>query len=583
MTAEKRTCQNCNGSFSVETDDVAFYDKLGTPPPTFCPSCRMKRRFAWRNERHLYRRKDDMDGKEIFSGLPPQVPLTVYSRDNWWSDKWDPLSYGRDYDFSRPFFEQFKELLYTVPWSARSILNIVNSEYIDQAGNCKNLYLCFNIDYSEDSSYVVRSTYIKTSLDLLQCLSDELCYEGVMVNKSYGTCYSVNCEECTNVWFSKNCVGCSDCIGCVNLKNKSYHIFNQPYSKEEYLVKKEAMGLDSASGVEKVRVDALAFWKTFPVKSIYGIRNTGSSGQYIFSTKLASECYYVEDGENLKYLQLISSGAKDCYDYTVWGIQVSQMYECLTCGEQCDRLRFCFDCWPSCRELEYCTSCRSSSNCFGCVGLKKKEYCILNKQYSKEEYEALRAKIIEQMKAMPYTSTRGHSYGYGEFFPPELSPFAYNESMAADFFPLTQEQAEAAGYFWREPEHKTYEVTVASKDLPDRIGDVQDDVLQQIISCESCDRTYRIIGTELAFYRKLKLPLPRHCMECRFRNRSSFLDPVLPRDGSCDCRGATSKEGDYQNGVPHFHGVGPCPNTFRTNVVAETITYCEQCYQAEVA
>jgi hypothetical protein len=28
-----------------------------------------------------------------------------------------------------------------------------------------------------------------------------------------------------------------NCVGCVNLRNKQYHIFNKPYSKEEYAKK----------------------------------------------------------------------------------------------------------------------------------------------------------------------------------------------------------------------------------------------------------------------------------------------------------------------------------------------------------
>jgi len=41
--------------------------------------------------------------------------------------------------------------------------------------------------------------------------------------------------------------------------------------------------------------------------------------------------------------------------------------------------------------------------------LKKKEYCILNKQYTKDEYEKVRMKIVEQMNAIPYESRRANS------------------------------------------------------------------------------------------------------------------------------------------------------------------------------
>ena len=50
--------------------------------------------------------------------------------------------------------------------------------------------------------------------------------------------------------------------------------------------------------------------------------------------------------------------------------------------------------------------------------LKRKQYSILNKQYSKEEYEKLRAHIIEDMKKNPYVDSLGRVYTYGEFFSP---------------------------------------------------------------------------------------------------------------------------------------------------------------------
>jgi hypothetical protein len=72
------------------------------------------------------------------------------------------------------------------------------------------------------------------------------------------------------------------------------------------------------------------------------------------------------------------------------------------------------------------------SNCFGCISLRNKSYCILNKQYSKEEYEKLVPQIIEKMQA---------DGERGEFFDPSLSSFGYNETVAQEYFPLTRDEA----------------------------------------------------------------------------------------------------------------------------------------------
>src|SRR3989344_2987062 len=108
--ADKKSCQNCNQIFLIEPDDFTFYAKLDVPPPTLCPECRMQRRMLFFNERSLYKRICDLCGKEVISNHPKTNKHPVYCQPCWWSDAWDSTSYGRAYDFSRPFFEQFQDL-----------------------------------------------------------------------------------------------------------------------------------------------------------------------------------------------------------------------------------------------------------------------------------------------------------------------------------------------------------------------------------------------------------------------------------------------------------------------------------------
>ena len=69
---------------------------------------------------------------------------------------------------------------------------------------------------------------------------------------------------------------------------------------------------------------------------------------------------------------------------------------------------------------------------------KEQKYCILNKEYSKDDFEALRVYIVEDMNKNPYVDSKGRVFAYGEFFPPDLSRFAYNETSASQYFPLTK-------------------------------------------------------------------------------------------------------------------------------------------------
>ena len=205
----------------------------------------------------------------------------------------------------------------------------------------------------------------------------------------------------------------------------------------------------------------------------------------------------------------------------------------------------------------------------------------MNKQYGKDDYEALKKKIIAHMDKVPYRDAQGRVYRYGEFFPPEFTAFAYNQTIAPEHFPLTKEAAQAFGCRWQDPNPAEYETTITAATLPDAIGDVQDDVIKEIIQCAECKRAYRIIMPELQFLRQAKVPLPRTCVDCRHsvrirqRNQARFFN----RQCACD-------DNAYKNTAAHQHHLhGRCPNTFITSYAPDRpeIVYCEQCYQAEVA
>src|SRR3989338_8172321 len=147
MNSETKTCQNCHNNFTIEPEDFKFYEKMQVPPPTFCPECRLQRRSMFRNERKLFWAKSAKSGKEILSLYPPESGFVIYDEKEWWSDDWDPMEYGKDYDFSRPFFEQFFELSKITPRYSRDVMNMVNSNYSANASDLKNSYLLFNSNF----------------------------------------------------------------------------------------------------------------------------------------------------------------------------------------------------------------------------------------------------------------------------------------------------------------------------------------------------------------------------------------------------------------------------------------------------
>src|SRR3989339_1270439 len=484
MESQIKICQNCKKDFVIEPDDFAFYEKMKVPPPTWCPECRMQRRFTWRNEWKLMRKKD-VHGKEIFSNYHEDSPVKIMETAEWYSDSWDPMEYGRDYDFSRPFLEQFKELFYQVPLMSRLLINPVRSDFSSNITEPKDCYLSFAASYLENSAYSIWGAKSKDIFDCYIFNESELCYDSVNINKCYRTFYSIDCEDCSEIIFCKNCIGCNNCFGCVNLKNKSYYIFNEPYTKEEYARKIKEFGVTSKNNVEELRKKSAKFWIKFPNKYIHGRHNADVSGDYIYNSKNAKNCWRIIGGENVKYCQNFTiEPAKDSYDHSNFGQETELVYESLIGGAGAYNVAFSVYCYPSNSNLRYCIFCQNSSNLFGCISLRNKHYCIFNKQYTKEEYEALVPKIIEHMNEMPYVDPKGNSYCYGEFFPPMMSLYAYNHSPAQEHFPMIKIQAEAIQCFWIDSEDRGYQITKKSSELPDSINDVDDIITKEIILCE---------------------------------------------------------------------------------------------------
>src|SRR3989344_6495278 len=416
MNIETKICQNCEQSFVIEPEDFTFYEKIKVPPPTWCPECRAIRRMVFWNQSNLYRKKDSRTGEEIFSTYPARADVKIYDHDYWWSDAWDPMEFGMAIDFSRPFLEQLKELNAKVPLPSRSVRGMVNSDYSNQASCVKDCYPCFNGGNAENCLYCVAFQRIKDTMDAYAVLDLELGYELYQAGSSSRCFFSSDVENCRDVWFSRDCVDCSDCFGCVNLRHKRYCIFNEQCTKEDYEKNVKALDRGSHAAVQDIKKKLRELYLRLPHKFLHGLHNVNVSGDYVYNSKNAHDVFEAGELEDVRYSENLATGVKDAYDYTNWGEHSELIYEASSCGDNCRNIKFCFDCWPAMRDSEYCLSCHSSGNLFGCVGLRNKQYCILNKQYTREEYEELLPRIIDHMTAMPYTNQNGRTYRYGEFF-----------------------------------------------------------------------------------------------------------------------------------------------------------------------
>jgi hypothetical protein len=444
--------------------------------------------------------------------------------------------------------------------------------------------------WSEGVMYSRGALKCRDSLDISFCTQVELGYETIVTEESYSLVFSRYCVSCNNSAFLVNCSGCANCLGCINLRNKSYHIFNKPYSKEEYEKKLKEFNLGSYEGLQRFKSEFEEFIKVYPNRYAHILNSPDSTGDNLFDCRNCRWSFDVSTNtENCKYIAHAGFDLKDTYHS--YGLGLGElMYEVVNTGVGTSKI-ICSVFIRNGHDVSYSYSCHGSSNIFGCVGIRNKQYCILNKQYSKEEYESMIPQIIEHMDKMPYMDSMRRIYKYGEFFPVELAPFAYNEPLSQEYYPLTKEEAIKRGYSWKDSEKRPYAIITTIGKVPDHIKDVKDSILEETIGCahqrkcnEQCTTAFKIVPKELDFYRKLNLPLPRLCHNCRHYQRIKQRNPLYLWRRQCTCAGVKSENSVYANQTAHFHGFSHCPNEFETSYSPERpeIVYCEACYQSEV-
>jgi len=556
----QKACATCGAQFEISQEDLDFYDKISPvigerkfqiPPPTKCPDCRFQRRLCWRNERSLHRRKCDLTGEDIITIYPPEAPYKVYSIEAWWSDKWDAVTYGREFDFQKSFTENFNELIDEVP-----LIPTIgpgdneNCPYANFTGWNKNCHLIFNCSGNEDCYYARGLRNSKNTLDAYFSTYNTLCYELVNCHHCYNLRWSQNCDTCTDGAFLLSCTGCRNCIGCVNLANKEFHILNEKAIPEEY--ERVMTSFNNHTNVLEFHKRAHELWLKHPHRPHQNFHCENVTGEYISNSKNAHDCFECVEVEDCKYAACLHK-LTTSYDATGFGVNSSLLYETVGSGRSqnligCFDTGYAYDCY-------YCISCKHCRNCFGCVSLQHKDYCIFNKQFNKEDYIKLVTKIIERMVQVGE---------WGEFFEPPLSPFPYNETIAQEFFPLTKEEALSKNYKWRNQKDPVPDVekTIPAKRLPDSIDDIPDDILNWAITCETTDRPFQIIKQELAFYRDQGIPIPHFHHDERHHQRVLKRNPKKMWERAC----------------------AKCGKEMFTSFAPERpeIVYCEECYLKEV-
>ncbi len=434
------------------------------------------------------------DSKSVISGQPlitrynPRLGYKVCTSEEFWSDAVDNTNVGKPYDFSRPFFEQWNELMREVIMQPLVQISCENSHYVDSSSSLKNCYLCFGMGDSEDCMYCLKTRYPLRNRDCVDCIGIvdcELCYSCIHCDHAYDCQHCSDCIDCYQCFGSRDLIGCKYCFGCVGLRQAEYYIFNQAVTKEAYDNFMKQANLGSYQSRQGYLEQCRQFHKQNPTVVATIKQSENASGSYLQHCRNAYEC---EFGENLEDCGW-STGA---FGKDIWRGEVYQGELGYQSAVLSGRLGFCNSINTG-SENFYSYMIWGSNSCFGCVMLKQKSYCILNKQYTKAEYEELVPRIIAHMKS---------TGEWGQFLPAKYAPHYYEESQAHEFL---DQRAKIK-------DQRSGVQTLDKRELrcEDDIANVEVEKVDGIVwECCLTGKPFKLVRQEVEFYRQQNIPLPR--------------------------------------------------------------------------
>jgi len=229
-------------------------------------------------------------------------PYPVYCPDCWFSDKWDQFAFSQEIDFNRSFFEQYRELQNKVPRLALFNRDTVNSKFNNYLFYDKDCYLCFRIANSENCHYCYYTLGGQTCIDSSHIHKGELLYDCFECGDSYSCRSLIESKGCYDCAYSYDLKNCSNCLFCRNLRNKKYHIENQPVSPEEFkrVWQKYVCGLRN-----KTREAREHLHKIYQEKAIHRhnkiVNCQNARGINITNSRNVFNVYSCNDSENIRY------------------------------------------------------------------------------------------------------------------------------------------------------------------------------------------------------------------------------------------------------------------------------------------
>ncbi len=502
-------CKISGKEFNVSEIEKSLREKLGVPIPEKLSKYIFQELAAFWPHFAIHKRKCDATGKDIISVFDEDCPYPVWYRE-YWAKNSNPPSV--DFDFNKSFFEQLWDLFQKCPIPHNVNLFNENCEYADDWWHSKNCYLSHSGVHCEDCYYSFRIFRLKDCQYCVFSFNSEKCVDLINSHRCFNVKYALNSRDCRDSNFLFDCHNCSNCVLCWNLRNKEYCINNKQYTKEEYKKELEKFNVSSRKNYKLLKenfhkiIKTKAWWRNQDMEKC-----DNSSGDYMENCKNAINNFFIEEAEDTVN-SFRGMGIKDVID-TVSPFSVERCYYSSMPQIDCYEIRFCNDVSNS-KYMEYCIRCLNCQSCFACCGLVNKKYCILNKQYSPEEYEKLVLQIKEKMKQEGV---------HNQFFPGYFSANPYDESLAGFHWPISIEQQKNLGFRSKNIEERKNENYLSISNIPDVHEGVSEGICNKVFWDELAKRPFQINKLDIVFSKKNKAPLPDCFYISRIKENFSWM------------------------------------------------------------
>ncbi len=286
------------------------------------------------------------------------------------------------------FIREYRALRDSLPKPPTHSLDLEDTEYAAYSYRLKHCYFCFDTVDSKNCLYCYDNARTSDCVDCDYCVECELLYQSVDTYQSYNSIYLDYCARIYDSFYCQDCFDSHDLFGCVHLKQKQYCIYNTQYTKIEYEKKiKELLTLPPDVHLKKIK----ELEGQHPLGPSFVSHSENSDyGNQVHYCNNCYLCFDVARSENCAYMY-DTFYSKSSFDLT-YCYKAELCYECSDSSKiyNCDFVEWSSNCYDS----SYLYNCSDCHNCFGCAGLKQKKFCILNQQYSGEEYKRVIVQLL---------------------------------------------------------------------------------------------------------------------------------------------------------------------------------------------